>query len=107
MPVRTLRVLVGVLLTSHSTCALLGATPRGPPRPAAAITAVAHGLRVQHAIQLSAAELEPSDGGHGRGAQHSAADTKRSRPVPTSMVGVPLGVASSVWQCSLRVPLQV
>ena len=83
MPVRALRLLVGVLLTSHSTCALLGATPR-PPRPAAAVTAVAHGRRVGHAIQLSAAELEPSDGGHGRGAKHSAADTKRGRPVLTS-----------------------
>lgn len=38
-----------------------------------------HGHRAGHAIHLSAAELEPSDGGHRRGAQHSAADTKRSR----------------------------
>ena len=80
MPACALRVLVGVLLAHLSTCALLGATPR-PPRPAAAITTVAHGRRVGHTIQLSAAELEPSDGGHGRGAKHSAADTKRGRPV--------------------------
>ena len=75
-----LRLLVGVLLASHSTCALLGATPR-PPTPAAAVTAVVHGRRVGHAIQLSTAGLEPSDGSHSRGAQHSAADTKRGRRV--------------------------